>query len=119
MTLARWAAVATLAAAFHLQAQSPAPPSPPPPATGPTMEQSFAFINDAFTKQGNVSYKVTGGPCLDFQTWEIRNLAVWHMGFRKHNPQSMVPESLFLVPCSLFLVHSQRNRNKLRSYATI
>ncbi len=77
MTLARWAAVATLAAAFHLPAQSPAPTSPPPPATGPTMEQSFAFINDAFTKQGNVSYKVTGGPCLDFQTWEIRNLAVW------------------------------------------
>jgi hypothetical protein len=57
MKLARWTAVVTLAAMFHLHAQTPAsvPPSPAS-AAGPTMEITLSFINEAFKKTGEFHY---------------------------------------------------------------
>ena len=72
MKFIRWAVVATLTAMFHLHAQTPAsvPPSPAS-AAGPTMEQTFAFINDAFTKMGEFHYdagdEYSAPPYGDFQ----------------------------------------------------
>jgi hypothetical protein len=56
MNILRLTALGTLALTLHLQAQTPAPAPPPPPASGPTMEQTIAFINGALTKQGELRY---------------------------------------------------------------
>jgi hypothetical protein len=56
MTLTRCSAVIAFAAMLSLQAQTPAPPSPPAPVAGPTMEETVAFINKAYTEQGPISY---------------------------------------------------------------
>ncbi|MDR3751269.1 MAG: hypothetical protein P4K94_07250 [Terracidiphilus sp.] len=65
MKFIRWAVVATLTAMFHLHAQTPAsvPPSPAP-ASGPTMEQTVAFINDTFAKIGEFHYNAGDEPSV-------------------------------------------------------
>jgi hypothetical protein len=63
MNVTRWIAVASLALGLHTQAQTPTPtqpqaqatPSAPPATSGPTMEQTIAFINEAFANQGAIA----------------------------------------------------------------
>jgi len=59
MNFTRWTTVAIFAAMLHLQAQTPTPTQAPAPTTGPTMEQTIAFINDAYVKQDDVRYQVS------------------------------------------------------------
>jgi hypothetical protein len=62
----RWVAIAGLALGLHTQAQTPtpapapaqttAPATPSQPVSGPTMEQTIAFINDAFRKTASFEF---------------------------------------------------------------
>jgi hypothetical protein len=50
----------TLALPLHLQARTSEPPTPP--ISGPTMDQTIAFMNDTFTKMGQIWYEVLIAP---------------------------------------------------------
>jgi hypothetical protein len=64
MNINRWIAVACLVLGLHTQAQTPtsapapaqpvAPTSQSQPVPGPSMEQTLSFINDVFTKDGDL-----------------------------------------------------------------
>ena len=55
MNFTRWTAVAILAAMLNLHAQTPTPipTQSSAPVSGPTMEQTIGFINDAFAQHGH------------------------------------------------------------------
>jgi hypothetical protein len=106
----RLVAILILAATLRLNAQTPIPATPPaqpaPPASGPTMEQTIAFINDAFTKQGVVFWdnnKQTGqsahleSPCvLAYSSTQYINgigepitLDWWKIDLEKDDPRNL------------------------------
>ena len=55
MNILRLTALGTLALTLHLQAQTPVPAPPPPPASGPTLEQTIAFIDGMMRQHGRFS----------------------------------------------------------------
>jgi hypothetical protein len=67
--LVRAAWILVMGGMLNSQAQTPTPAqtqaqSAPSASSGPTVEQTITFINDAFDKQGNFYAQVDSGPVL-------------------------------------------------------
>jgi hypothetical protein len=108
MNFTRWATVAILAAMLHLHAQTPTPipTQSSAPASGPTMEQTIAFINDAFIKEGIISMGTVQetsqsadleSPCLlayhttqrTIRSGETVTLNMWKIDLEKDDPLTL------------------------------
>jgi hypothetical protein len=62
MTIVRWITIVSVSIMLHVQAQAPVAA---PPSSGPTMEQTVAFINESFKKEGEFDYDAGNEELVD------------------------------------------------------